>query len=46
MDVLPCLYIQELAFDGEQYTIHWYEAGKELMKTYSYLMKLEAYDSL
>lgn len=40
-DDYPCLYIQDLSFDGEQYTIHWYQDGEEIIKTYSYLMKYE-----
>lgn len=37
----PCLYIQELSFDGEQYTIRWYEDGEEFIRNYLYLMKYE-----
>lgn len=37
----PCLYIQELSFDGEQYTIRWYEDGEEFIRNYSYIMKYE-----
>lgn len=37
----PCLYIQDLSFDGQQYTIHWYEDGKEIIRNYSYIMKYE-----
>lgn len=37
----PQLYIQDLSFDGEQYTIRWYEDGEEIIRNYAYLMKYE-----
>lgn len=40
-DDYPCMYIQELSFDGEQYTIRWYEDGEEFIRNYSYIMKYE-----
>lgn len=40
-DNYPCLYIQDLSFDGEEYTIRWYEDGEEIIGKYSYLMKYE-----
>lgn len=40
-DNYPCLYIQDLSFDGEEYTIRWYEDGEEIIEKYSYLMKYE-----
>lgn len=40
-DNYPCLYIQDLSFDGEEYTIRWYEDGEEISGKYSYLMKYE-----
>lgn len=35
----PALYIQDLTFDGEKYTLRWYEDGKEIVESYDYLMK-------
>lgn len=40
-DDYPCLYIQDLSYDGEHYTIRWYENGEEIIKNYSYIMKYE-----
>ena len=40
-DDYPCLFIQDLSFDGEQYTIHWYEDGEEIIRHYLYIMKYE-----
>ncbi len=40
-DDYPCLYVQDLSFDGEQYTIRWYEDGEEMIRNYSCLMKYE-----
>ena len=37
----PCLYVHDLSFDGEQYTIRWYEDGEEIVRNYSCLMKYE-----
>ncbi|MDE7288854.1 MAG: hypothetical protein K2N71_05030, partial [Oscillospiraceae bacterium] len=38
-DVCPVLYVQDLTFDGEKYTLRWYEDGKEIVESYDYLMK-------
>lgn len=38
-DDYPVLYIQDLTFDGEKYTLRWYEDGKEIVESYYYLMK-------
>ena len=27
----PCLHVHDLSFDGEQYTIRWYEDGEEMI---------------
>ena len=35
------LYIQELTYKDDSYTIRWFEEGKEIKKTYKYLMKYE-----
>ena len=40
-DDYSCLYIHDLSFDGEQYTIRWYEGEEEIVREYSYLMKYE-----
>ncbi len=38
-DDYPVLYVQDLTFDGEKYTLRWYEDGKEIVESYDYLMK-------
>lgn len=38
-DDYPALYIQDLSFDGEKYTLRQYEDGKEIVESYDYLMK-------
>ena len=35
------LYIQELTYKDDSYTIRWFEEGEEIKKTYKYLMKYE-----
>ena len=40
-DDYPLLFIQDLSFDGKEYSIRWYEDGKEINETYSFLMKYE-----
>ena len=40
-DEYPVLYIQELTYKDDSYTIRWFEEGKEIKKTYKYLMKYE-----
>ena len=37
----PRLYVLDLSFDGEQYTIRWYEDGEEIIRNYPYLLKYE-----
>ena len=37
----PVLYIQEVTYKDNSYTIRWFEEGKEIKKTYKYLMKYE-----
>lgn len=37
----PILFIQDLSFDGKEYSIRWYEDGEEIIETYSFLMKYE-----
>lgn len=34
----PVLYLQELYFDGESYTLEWKEGNKEYVRNYRYLM--------
>lgn len=38
-DDYPALYIQDLSFDGEKYTLCRYEDGNEFVESYDYLMK-------
>lgn len=40
-DEYPVLYIQELTYKDNSYTIRWFEDGEEIRKTYKYLMKYE-----
>ena len=40
-DDYPCLHVHDLSFDGEQYTIRWYEDGEKMIGNYSCLMKYE-----
>ncbi len=40
-DDYPVLYIEDLSFDGKEYTVRWYENGEEIFETYSFLMKYE-----
>lgn len=40
-DEYPVLYIQELTYKDDSYTIRWFEEGEEIKKTYKYLMKYE-----
>ncbi len=40
-DDYPSLYIKDLAFDGERYTIEGYEDNQLISKRYQYLMKYE-----
>ena len=40
-DEYPVLYIQELTYKYDSYTIRWFEEGEEIKKTYKYLMKYE-----
>ena len=35
------MYIQDLSFDGENYTVRWYEDGEEIVRSYPFLMKYE-----
>lgn len=38
-DDVPLLSIQDLSFNGEEYTVRWYENGEEIIRSYAYLMK-------
>lgn len=38
-DDYPALYIQDLSFDGEKYTLCRYEDGNEIVESYDYIMK-------
>lgn len=40
-DEYPMLFIQELTYKDNAYTIRWFEDGKEIRKTYKYMMKYE-----
>lgn len=38
-DEYPKLYFKDLFYDGESYTIKWFEEGKEYSQTYKYMNK-------
>lgn len=40
-DDYPLLYILDLSFDGESYTLRHFEDGEEIIRNYVYLMKYE-----
>jgi hypothetical protein len=40
-DKYPCLYIQDLSFDGKKYRLYSIEDGKEYIHNYKYLKRLE-----
>ena len=40
-DQYPRVFAEDLDFDGEAYTVRWYEEGEEITKIYRYLMKYE-----
>lgn len=40
-DDYPKLYIQDLRYDGMDYTLRWFEDGEEIVGTYQYLMRYE-----
>lgn len=40
-DEYPKLYIEDLTYDGDLYTIRWYEGEEEYVLTYRYLMRYE-----
>lgn len=40
-DEYPALYIKDLIYDGEGYTVEGYEDGKRILRRYSHLMKYE-----
>lgn len=40
-DEYPMLFIQELTFEDNMYTLRWFEDGKEIIKNYKYMMRYE-----
>lgn len=39
-DEYPMLFIHELSYDGESYTIRWFEEGEEISRNYKYMKKM------
>lgn len=37
----PRLFVHDLTFDGEAYTIRWWEDGKEIVRSYPHMIRLE-----
>lgn len=35
----PCLFLLDLTYDGEKYTLSWNEYGTQYVRTYEYLMR-------
>lgn len=40
-DNYPHMFIQDLSFDGEKYTLRWFEDGQEYVREYEYLLRYE-----
>ena len=39
-DEYPKMYVQDISYDGEKYTLRWFEEN-EIIRTYKYLMRYE-----
>lgn len=37
----PRFYLMDLTYDGEAYTLRWLEDGKEVIRTYRYMLRYE-----
>ena len=40
LTVSPSMYVHDLTYDGRRYTARWYEGGKEISRSYKYLLHL------
>ncbi len=40
-DEYPKLFVQDLEYDGECYTLRWFEDGEELVYKYKYMLRFE-----
>lgn len=40
-DEYPKLFVQDLSYDGEAYTLTWYEDGEKLVRRYKYMLRFE-----
>ena len=40
-DEYPMMFVHDLSFDGEAYTLRWLEDGKEILRSYPYMIRLE-----
>lgn len=40
-DEYPMMFVHDLTFDGEAYTLRWLEDGKEILRSYPYMIRLE-----
>lgn len=40
-DEYPKMFVHDLSFDGEQYTLRWFEETEEIVRTYPCLLRFE-----
>lgn len=40
-DNYPVMYVKDLFFDGQTYTIRWYEDGEEVVRKFKYLIRCD-----
>lgn len=40
-DEYPKLFVEDLSYDGEYYTLRWFEDGEELVHRYKYMLRFE-----
>lgn len=40
-DEYPMLYVKDLSYDGEYYTLRWFEDGEEIVHKYKYMVRFE-----
>lgn len=40
-DEYPLLFVKDLSYDGEAYTLTWYENGEKLVHRYKYMLRFE-----
>ncbi|MBQ8759572.1 MAG: hypothetical protein IJZ20_07750 [Clostridia bacterium] len=40
-DEYPKMYVHDLTFDGDKYTVRWFEDGTEITREYRYMLKFD-----